>query len=58
MCRIREPDGSFSAYKDNKNNYNAKLFSGSGNRAGEQDRAYSSLLAVRRKPLQKYTLVF
>ena len=26
MCRIREPDGSFSAYKDNKNNYNAKLF--------------------------------
>ena len=58
MYGIREPDGSFSAYKDNKNNYNAKLFSGSGNRTGGQDRVYSSLLAVRRKPLQKYTLSF
>ena len=58
MCRIREPDGSFSAYKDNKKNQNAKIIPISGNRAGEQDRAYSSLLAVRRKPLQKYTLSF
>ncbi len=58
MYGIREPDGSFSAYKDNKNNYNAKFFPISGNRVSEQDRAYSGLLAVRRKPLQKYTLVF
>ncbi len=58
MYGIREPVGSFSAYKDNKKNQNAKFFPISGNRAGEQDRVYGSLLAVRRKPLQKYTLSF
>ena len=58
MCRIREPDGSFSAYKDNKKNQNAKFFPIPRQQSERTGQSMSQPTARSGKPLQKYTLVF
>ena len=58
MYGIREPDGSFSAYKDNENNLNANFFPIPRQQSERTGQSISQPTARSGKPLQKYALSF